>query len=73
MTVKAELMDTYTQTEKRDTIDDLMDYMRTDPQLNITDILTLENTQFNKEDKLDPVEFSRNYRFYADIDQSIGD
>lgn len=48
MTIKAELIDTYAQTEKRETIDDLMDYMRNDPQLNITDMLMMDNTQFNK-------------------------
>ena len=47
--------------------------IRADHQLNITDMLMLDNTQFNKEDKLDPVQISRNYRFYADVDQSIED
>lgn len=73
MSIKAELIDTFTQTEKRETIDDLMEYMRTDPQLNITDMLMLDNTQLIKEEKIDQVELSRNYKSYADVDQSLGD
>jgi hypothetical protein len=62
MTVKAELIDHFTQTEKQETVDDLADFeVKTENQLNITEMF---DAQFIKDDRTE----LRNYKFYGEME-----